>query len=264
MSRRSKLLVFVSCIFASLFTVRIVMSEESVSQEANFPTSHEWGTAEIKGKYLHLHVTTVPDDGRIKLPRLNNSLKSIHLNRSKSDSVKIAPETDHWLLSVPKNTTVPAKIDIEFNQDVYFPAKPRTITSSRNGSYELNAFDAVTHGTHLRYEPQPQKNTVGYWTNVKDWAEWHLSVDTPGTFEVIIRQGCGNGHGGSQVDVSLKDQKLSFVVEETGGFQNWKDRNVGRLTVSETGDVVLQVRPQVKPGGAVMDIQKITLVPAKE
>src|SRR5689334_21625962 len=48
------------------------------------------------------------------------------------------------------------------------PAVPETIL--------LHSRDAAVHGKTLRYEPQPQKNTLGYWTDAADWASWDFTV----------------------------------------------------------------------------------------
>ena len=46
-------------------------------------------------------------------------------------------------------------------------------------------------------------------------------MKTPGKFDVEMLVGCGNGSGGSEVEVAVGEQKLNFTVQETGGFQNF-------------------------------------------
>src|SRR4051812_38230816 len=52
----------------------------------------------------------------------------------------------------------------------------------------LHSRDAVVHGKTLRYEPDPKKNTLGYWTDVADWASWEFTVNHPGKYAVEILQ----------------------------------------------------------------------------
>jgi len=59
--------------------------------------------------------------------------------------------------------------------------------------------DARVHGTKLRYEAEPHKDTLGYWTDAGDWAEWELEVPGAGAFDVVLLQGCGTGSGGAEV-----------------------------------------------------------------
>lgn len=136
----------------------------------------------------------------------------------------------------------------------------RSAPHAPNETLTLRARDASTHGEKLRYEPEPHKDTLGYWTNVDDWAEWPVKIDRSGTFEVHILQGCGAGQGGSEVQVSLGDDLLTFIVEDTGHFQNFKWRNVGRLTVDSPGRHELQVRPVKLASRAVMDLRQVRLV----
>ncbi len=130
------------------------------------------------------------------------------------------------------------------------------------GDIRLHAQDARIHGQTLRYEPQPNKNVLGYWTNVHDWAEWEFNAPTAGRYEVEIQQGCGTGSGGASVNVNLDDQTLSFTVQETGHFQKMILRTIGEVKLT-AGHNTLSVRPQTKPGVAVMDLRRIVLRPVQ-
>ncbi len=139
--------------------------------------------------------------------------------------------------------------------------QPVTISQSADGTFLLHARDVRIHGTTVRYEPNPHKNTVGYWTRKEDWVSWDFNVATAGKFDVVILQGCGSGSGGSEVEFSVGDQKLKMSVKDTGGFQNFVERNIGTIELS-AGPQTLQVRPITKPGLAVMDLRQVVLRPA--
>lgn len=130
-----------------------------------------------------------------------------------------------------------------------------------DGSITLAASSAEVHGTMLRYEPMPHKNTLGFWVRPEDWASWEFTLKKPGKFQVTLLQGCGNGSGGSDVEVSVAGQKLRFQVEQTGGFQAFVPRMIGEVTLSEPGRHALEIRPQSKPGPAVMDVRQVRLTP---
>ena len=114
----------------------------------------------------------------------------------------------------------------------------------------------------LRYESLPHKNTLGYWVRAEDWAAWDVQVEKPGDFRITLRYGCGNGSGGSEVDISIAGQTLPFTVKETGGFQNWQEMDLGKVTLP-AGRHTLSIRPKVKKGPAVMDVQLVTIIPAQ-
>ena len=132
---------------------------------------------------------------------------------------------------------------------------------ANDGSILLHCKWAEVHGVMLRYEPLPHKNTLGYWVRVEDWASWEFTVTKPGKFTIEVLQGCGKGQGGSEVDVSMGEQKVTFIVEDTGHFQNFKPRDIGTVTIEKAGRYTLNVKPKKKAVAAVMDVRSITLKP---
>ena len=137
--------------------------------------------------------------------------------------------------------------------------EPVPIPQSADGSVLLPAHEAIIHGATLRYEPPAHKNTLGYWTKQDDWVNWEFTVAKPGKFSVEVLQGCGKGSGGAEVEVSVGADKLSFVVEDTGHFQNFIPRAIGSVALTTTGPHTLAVKPKTKPGFAVMDLRRVTL-----
>lgn len=133
----------------------------------------------------------------------------------------------------------------------------------KQGIVTLAAKDASVTGTQLRYEPLPHKNTLGYWVNVSDQAQWNFTISTPGSFRVEVLQGCGKGQGGSDVNVVIAEQTLSFVVEDTGHFQNFIARDVGAIRIEKPGTYTLSIEPQKKAAGAIMDVRHVRLLPMK-
>jgi arylsulfatase A-like enzyme len=129
------------------------------------------------------------------------------------------------------------------------------------GDIRLHAKDARVHAQMMRYEPQPNKNVLGFWTNAADWADWEFEVATAGAYEVEVQQGCGKGSGGAEVAVEIGGQTLSFTVQDTGHFQHMIQRTIGQLQLA-AGKYTLGVKPQTKPGAAVMDLRRIVLRPA--
>jgi hypothetical protein len=63
------------------------------------------------------------------------------------------------------------------------------------------------------------------------------------------------------VAVELADQRLTFAVEDTGHFQNFKDRAVGNVDIAAPGVFTLTLRPVTKAAKAVMDVREVRLIP---
>jgi hypothetical protein len=124
----------------------------------------------------------------------------------------------------------------------------------------LTAKEATVYGQKLRYEPQPKKLCIGYWTIPTDFVTWDLEVPADGGFKVIVYQGCTDENAGSPVNLVLGDQNITFKVKATGHFQKFEPVEAGGLSLTK-GRHRLEVRPQGKVKLAVMDIQKIVLRP---
>lgn len=153
-----------------------------------------------------------------------------------------------------------------FAADAPPPKEPqgKLVTQADDGTVLLHARDVFIHGTNVRYEPQTNKNTVGYWTKKDDWVSWDFEIKKPGKFTVEILQGCGKGSGGAEVEFSVGEQVLKVTVEDTGHFQNFKPRDIGTFTFDKSGRYTLAVKPKTKPGVAVMDLRQITLRQAEK
>lgn len=171
-------------------------------------------------------------------------------------------KTDPFTLRVARSTAGSSSLNLQ--RVALLPApEGNPVGQSADGVTTLASRDATTHSVLMRYEPATNKNCLGYWVNPADWADWNFTVSQPGTFDVQVWQGCGTGNGGSDVTVEIGATRLPFVVEETGHFQNFIPRQVGRVTLAAGGQHTLAIKPQRKQGGAVMDIRQIRLIPVQ-
>jgi hypothetical protein len=131
-------------------------------------------------------------------------------------------------------------------------------TVGGNTLIHLEARDAKVKGTKLKYEEPPHKDTLGFWVNAEDTASWTFQAPTAGTYRLTVLQGCGKGNGGSTVAVEAGASRCEFTVEETGHFQRFVPREVGKLTLV-AGENTLTVRPVKKAKAAVMDLRRVIL-----
>jgi arylsulfatase A-like enzyme len=171
---------------------------------------------------------------------------------------KIYVATDTSRLPFGSREELQAKLEgwrSEMNQAV----KGRAVrVTPGTGDIRLLANAATVHGTTARYEPQSNKNTIGFWTKPEDWVSWDFDVPKAGRYEVEIQQGC-NG-GGSEVVVEVGGQTLAFTVQGTGHFQNFILRTIGAIDLG-AGKATLAVKPRSKQGAAVMDLRRVVLRP---
>ena len=208
-------------------------------------------------------VLAMPSGGdSIRLPRLANVLKTIHWLSEPDSKLELLPEPQHWVIKLGDSSPTSASIiEMKFDGPPVIFDPSLVVRPDAENMILLPAKLATTKGENLRYEPQPHKDTVGYWSNPKDTAEWHFAVNTTGLYDIDILQGCGKGHGGSRVEVRIADETLSFEVQETGHFQNFIWRTLGRVRLAETESTSLILVPQTKPAGAVMDVRAMRICP---
>lgn len=131
-------------------------------------------------------------------------------------------------------------------------------TEGANSLIFLEARDAQVKATKMKYEEPPQKDTLGFWVNTEDTASWTFQAPQAGTYRVTVLQGCGKGNGGSVVALETQQGSCEFTVEETGHFQRFVPREVGKLKLA-AGENTLTVRPVKKAKAAVMDLRRVIL-----
>lgn len=133
------------------------------------------------------------------------------------------------------------------------------VKQAENGTAILLAKDATTWSENMRYEPKPEKNCLGFWTDPQDFAEWEVKLDKPGKYQVVVHQ--GSSTGGSEVAVQFGEQQLKFTVQNTGDFHKHTPVTAGEIIVDKPGVYRLAIKPQNKIGKAIMDIGRVVLTP---
>ena len=220
----------------------------------------------VSGQVLEFEFDELPETGELCFPRLRSRLKSAAWKSAEKSELALTPDLEEWRVRLenPPNTS-PLTVRVEF-LDAPILGTHRIVTTldQSQASFVLPAHFAEITGEKLRYEPQPHKNTIGYWTMPMDWAAWHLKVDVSGNYAVDIYQGCGTGQGGSDVDVVLVQDnqiigRISFQVEDTEHFQNFKRRRIGTFEIAETGNYDIQIHAKNVAKNAVMDVRQLKL-----
>lgn len=236
------------------------------ASKSPFPKPASWGVATTKENSLFLHVVRWPEDNRLTIPRLHNSITSVKI-LGQDTELKLKPNVTDWEIALPEKPKQRESLQpiIELNLDapaIVATDSVPTVQPDSDGAIRLHARFAITHGEMLRFEPQSYKDTVGYWVRENDWAEWSCRPSQGGSYSVQLRYGCGDGQAGSEIVISVGDTQLSFKVESTGGFQAWRDVQLGTVPLSAGIPTTVTAKPKVKAKNAVMDIQQITLTPA--
>jgi hypothetical protein len=229
--------------------------------------SSDGATAHVEGQRVWL---VVGQEGlerrRVVIPRLCAPVRSIRWMGDESrEGIELGPEPGEWVISwksAPEGQTV---LLLELDAAPLLLDACPSAEPAGDGSVMLHAYQAETVGEKLRFEPQWYKNTVGYWAVPTDYAVWQVNIAQPGEYSIAVLQGCGEGQGGSEAVMSLRQgdavkSSLEFVTVDTGHFQNFRWNHLGALKITEAGEYQLRIEPKRIARGALFDVRAIHLV----
>jgi hypothetical protein len=263
MSRYPYPVVFL--IMTLLTSFASAQSTEIPSQASPIPGSAEFRRLEKKVFRANVSSSHFP----VRLPRIAAPIRqATWTNGNTVKQLDVNPEITYWQLSTKEQLSDSGLVTIEFDATALLLDELEPIKAAADGSFWLAAHLATTIGEKLRYEPQPHKNTVGYWTQSKDKAQWSFHLDRPGKFNVAVLQGCGNGQGGSIATLTMTPKSAAsngetlaqdFEVLETGHFQNFQWKQLQPVELKQTGVYSLEVSPKEIRKNALMDIRAIQL-----
>ncbi len=140
-----------------------------------------------------------------------------------------------------------------------------TMTASFGSPVELAAKSAVIHGIVARYEVLQGVGNICYWTDQADWLEWKFNIEKPGEYIVELKYSCAPSFEGSTFEVTTGDQHLNGKIgTHTGAWSYYDTMQLGTLNLDHIGTYILSLKPTSKPGGAVMNLVWLRLIPEAE
>ncbi|MFO8014303.1 MAG: alpha-L-fucosidase [Phycisphaerae bacterium] len=227
------------------------------------------GRCTVDGNTLYVHVFAW--DGPVRLPGLKGDVKSVRVvdERCGTAAHKVTEDQGVTFLELAMPATpdlVATVVAVEFDgppevdEDL---AHGPPVFQKEDGRIVLPAERAVVHGNTAKYESGGGKDNIGFWTDKNDWVGWPVKVTQPGTFKVEVTYAAAPGSGGATYHVYANAQKVNGKVEETGGWSAFKTVDLGQIEIPKAGRVSMAVKPQSKPGTAVMNLKSVTLTPVK-
>ena len=204
--------------------------------------------------------------GAVEIPRFHATLRAVRWAAAGGEEPGFQPEPRHWVVRWKPAQAPLGDVILEFEEPPLLDRERASCLPAADGSLLLPACRASVTGEKLRYEPQPHKNTVGFWTIATDSASWDVDGAKAGAYSVAILQGCGAGQGGSTATLMLGRDgatvaRVPFTITETGHFQNFRWFDIGTVTLSEAGRHRVTVAPEHIAKAALGDIRAISLVP---
>ncbi|MCC6403423.1 MAG: alpha-L-fucosidase [Fimbriimonadaceae bacterium] len=134
---------------------------------------------------------------------------------------------------------------------------PVLLRPGADGVLQVAADEWSVDGT-ARYEAD--KKCIGYWTSQLTTLRLEVEGLAKGIYSVEVEWACAPGNEGAEVEFAVGGSSVRAKVPSSGGWDRFETATLGTVSC-EGGRTVLKVTPVTKPGGAVMNLRSLRLLP---
>lgn len=121
---------------------------------------------------------------------------------------------------------------------------------------DLQSRDAKVTG-NARYVAST--DDVGYWGDTNVVMSWIAKIEKAGTYRVKITIACNAASAGSAFDVRIGSQKANGLTVDTGGWEKYKEYDLGPVILRRPGLIPVEVQATRKVGNT-MNVRCVRLV----
>ena len=235
----------------------LVYGESSVRVKGGkFKEDYKYNASEIrfttKGPVLYAIALGWPEDDRITIRSLAkpaganvNNISNVSLLGYKGKlEWKQTPEALVVTLPATKVSPYTAALKITGTnlKNIPFEIPIPAISPDARGNFVLGAEDVELHGEQIRTEEHGGQLNIGFWDRGDEWASWKVNFAQTGVFEVIAS--LASISGSSQFVIEVAGQQIIGKAEQTKGWDQFKQINLGRLEIKQPGQYDMKIRPK--------------------
>lgn len=229
------------------------------------------------GPVLYCHLHEWPAGGVLSLDGLETPCLSATLLGTGPVTLELTPPGS-YVVRLPATPPDPANplpvVAIRLGGPAIFDSSPYP-RQAADRSVTLQAPQAilgpsVTATRPIRFE----ESHIGYWCDPGEsvWFPFVMrnplvtrtdgsgQTKVPGRFDVILEYAIDPEAGG-EIEVRLLDQTLHHRLATTSHWRDFRQFNVGTVTLSQSGLLSLQIRPLSIKGIGLMNLRSVKLVP---
>jgi alpha-L-fucosidase len=207
-----------------------------------------WGRCTKKefarGTTLYLHVFDWPEDGKLLVPGLKNTVQQAYL-MADWEALDTGREESGIVVSLPAqapdeiNSVVVLKVSGALDIETVLPLP------QKEGVLILAAESAYLHNNEgsrdVRVQGEGEDANLGYWTDAEAWVEWSFKVDKPGKYEVLAELAIQEAK--TRFRMILPKQERIVKLTSTGGYGDYVIKSLGEVSFDKVGEYTLQIRP---------------------
>ncbi len=119
---------------------------------------------------------------------------------------------------------------------------------------------AERYGKKFRAEVIDGVTSIGFWTDPNDYLLWRIRPPRAGEYEIDFTYALDPKNEGGTMLIAAGRERVGVKLKGTGSWQMFTNVTVGRIRLP-AGLAVLEVRPDGKPKGGVINLRGITLRP---
>jgi alpha-L-fucosidase len=138
------------------------------------------------------------------------------------------------------------------------PVEP--VKADPQGTIKLIADKAQLHGEQVKTEEKGGEVNLGFWDKAEEWVSWKLIVPAAGPFKVTAE--IATVFDNSEFVVEIAGQKLNCKAALTGGWEDFKTVELGKVEIKEAGNQTLSVKPVPEKWHAI-NLRNIKLLKAQ-
>lgn len=218
------------------------------------------GRATVKGNTLFINVFKWPDGG-LSLIGLKTPVRGAR-ELASGQKLKVSVAAD-GTVSIEKPTSIDplaTSVELRLAGPPVVEQTETSITPSSNGALVLTAADAELEGDTIKLENE----NIGFWMDAKDALHWKVSVPdaSAGTYQVKMDVACEPGSEGSTFELQIdgKSAGVKGTVDKTTSWNDYHSVALDGAITLNPGRHTIRLVPLTKPGLAVMNLKRITLV----
>jgi len=220
-----------------------------------------WGrcTQQIseKGTTLYLHVFDWPKDQVLRVPGLNTNIKKAYLLMDNKQKFSFEFDQGDLLIDLPGEIPDPVNTVIVVETRGVLEVTSN-MPSLKDGRILLRADFADIHnrgyGRHDVLSGTGDKSVITNWVDPRTRLEWMFNTSVPGTYDI---EAMIKSDETTSLTINIGEKSLQAEIQPSQG--ELKNVILGKVEISDTGDLIFEVRP-VPEQWQNVELAKIELV----